>query len=66
MNKISVATPLRSSYYNDYAVVLHKNGLLRSYILGTRRGIPEVPAGETILNPAIGLVRTAAAQWLST
>jgi len=65
VNKFSVATPLRSSYYNDYAAVLHKNGLLRSYILGTRRGIPGVPAEQTILNPAVGLVRTAAARWLS-
>ncbi len=66
MNKFSVATPLRSSYYNDYALVLRKNGLLRSYILGTRRGIPEIPAEQTIRNPAVGLIRTAAARLLST
>ena len=66
MNKFSVAIPLRISFYNDYAAVLRKNGLLRNYILGARRGIPEVPAEQTILNPAIGLVRAAAARWLST
>jgi glycosyltransferase involved in cell wall biosynthesis len=66
VNKFSVVTPLRSSYYNDYAIVLRKNSLLRSYILGTRRGIPEIPAEQAILNPVIGLVRTAAARLLST
>jgi glycosyltransferase involved in cell wall biosynthesis len=66
VNKFSVVAPYRSSYYNDYASVLHKRGLLRSYILGTRRGCAGVPDELTKLNPVVGLARTLAGKFLST
>jgi glycosyltransferase involved in cell wall biosynthesis len=66
MNKFSVAAPYRTSYYNDYAVVLCRNGMLRNYILGTRRGCAGVPRELTKLNPTVGLVRTLAGKFLST
>jgi glycosyltransferase involved in cell wall biosynthesis len=66
VNKFSIVVPYRYSVTSDYAIVLQKSSLLRSYILGARRGIPEVPVEQTILNLPIGLVRTAAAQLLST
>jgi len=66
VNKFSVAAPYRTSYYNDYAVVLCRNGMLRNYILGTRRGCAGVPRELTKLNPEVGLVRTLAGKFLST
>ena len=65
MNKFSVATPYRTSYYNDYALTLHRAGRLRHYVLGTRRGCEGLPDELIRLNPAIGLVRTLAVKFLS-
>lgn len=64
--KFSIAAPYRSSYYNDYALVLHKHDMLRAYILGTRRGSNGIPPEKLCLNPTIGLVRTLAGKFLST
>lgn len=60
-----LAVPFRTNYYNAYARALHDSGLLRFYALGTRRGIPEVPADHTRLNPFIGLWSAAAARAFS-
>jgi glycosyltransferase involved in cell wall biosynthesis len=65
MNNFSVVVPFRTSYYNDYATVLLRSGMLRNYVLGTRRGCDGVPQNLTKLNPTIGLVRTVAAKLLS-
>lgn len=54
--KFIITVPERSTYFNAYARILERAGLLRLYILGTRRGIPEVPGERTRLNPAIGLI----------
>jgi glycosyltransferase involved in cell wall biosynthesis len=59
-----VATPARS-VCDDNAVVLCKHGFLRFLALGTRKGVKGVPPEFTRLNPAWGLVSTAAAMTLS-
>ena len=64
-SKFVLAVPFRTNYYNAYARTLSSSGLLRFYALGTRRGIPEVPANQTRLNPWIGLSSYAAARTLS-
>ena len=53
--KFVLAVPYRTNYYNAYAQTLSRAGLLRFYALGTRRGAPGVAAGQTRLNPWIGL-----------
>lgn len=65
MNRFSVISPFRIGYHNDYAVILERKQLLRHYILGARKGCEGVPKASTLLNPAIGLVRTLAAKFLS-
>jgi len=59
-----LAVPFRTNYYNAYARALSASGLLRFYALGTRRGIPEVPAAQTRLNPWIGFCTAAASRAL--
>lgn len=63
--KFVVAVPARTIYYNSYARTLDKQGLLRFYALGTRRGIPEIPQERTRLNPLIGLAGFLGAKTLS-
>ena len=60
-----VAAPTRS-VCDDNARVLAKQGWLRLYALGTRRGTAGIPADKTRLNPAVGLVAYLAARTLST
>jgi glycosyltransferase involved in cell wall biosynthesis len=50
-----VAPFAHNSVYDNEALALHKNHLLRFIAMGTRRGVSGLPAGVTRLNPAIGL-----------
>jgi glycosyltransferase involved in cell wall biosynthesis len=56
-----VATPWRSSSDN-HARSLDLRGLLRRYLLATRRGTPGIRKDVTRLNPVIGLVAYGAAR----
>ncbi len=63
--KFVVAPFGHNSVYDNEALALHKNHLLRFIAMATRRGVSGLPAEVTRLNPSPGLVNYIAAKTLS-
>jgi starch synthase len=59
-----ISVPFRTDYYTNYARILERANMLRTNILWTRNGFPEIPDERHNLFPSLGLLAYAGAKTL--